>query len=130
MSPGHGIHPIAIRGSRPGWKAVPWIARPTSAGTIPHGAHGLRPVIRMAHREFTDAAGVLWAVWDVQPSISTDGVSAPGILLGEDAAQGWLAFQSPTERRRFYMPPANWETFTDAQLAKLLHHAVRAGPTR
>ncbi|HLM68998.1 MAG TPA: hypothetical protein VK358_15775 [Longimicrobium sp.] len=84
----------------------------------------------MAHREFTDADGVLWAVWDVQPSISTDGVSAPGILLGEDAVQGWLAFQSPTERRRFYMPPPGWETFTDAQLIKLCHHAVLVSPAR
>lgn len=78
----------------------------------------------MAHREFTDADGVLWAVWDVRPSISTDGVSAPGTLLGEDAAGGWLAFQCPRERRRFYMPPEGWETFTDTQLARLCRHAV------
>jgi hypothetical protein len=97
---------------------------------IPDGAHGLRPPNRMAHREFTDADGLHWAVWDVQPSISTDGVSAPGMLLGEDASQGWLAFQCAGERRRFYMPPAGWETFTDAQLAKLCHHAVKVGPSR
>jgi hypothetical protein len=84
----------------------------------------------MAHREFTDENGRRWAVWDVRPSISTDGVSAPGMLLGEDAVGGWLAFQCPTERRRFYMPPEGWETFTDAQLAKLCHHAVPVAASR
>jgi hypothetical protein len=97
---------------------------------IPDGAHRLRAVPVMAHREFTDADGLQWAVWDVRPSISTDGVSAPGVLLGEDAAQGWLAFQCPNERRRFYMPPDGWENFTDEQLARLCRHAVRVGPSR
>jgi hypothetical protein len=84
----------------------------------------------MAHREFTDSAGRRWEAWDVKPSISVDGVSAPGKLLGEDAGQGWLAFQSGKERRRFYMPPDDWETFTDAQLSLLLHHAVPLPPPK
>jgi hypothetical protein len=84
----------------------------------------------MAHREFTDREGLRWEVWEVQPSISTDGVSAPGLLLGEDAARGWLAFQCPGQRRRFYMPPDGWESFTDTQLSILLHHAVPVAPTR
>jgi hypothetical protein len=78
----------------------------------------------MAHLEFSDAAGRLWEVWDVRPSISVDGTSPPGRLLGEDAEQGWLAFQSGSERRRFYRPPDDWEHFNDAQLSLLLHHAV------
>lgn len=84
----------------------------------------------MAHREFTDADGVQWAVWDVRPSISTDGVSAPGNLLGEDASHGWLAFQCTRERRRFYMPPDDWERFTDEQLARLCRHAVPVAAPR
>ena len=79
----------------------------------------------MAHREFTDADGLLWSVWNVQPSIRTDGGSLPGTLLSEEAAGGWLAFQCPGHRRRFYMPPSDWDSLSDAQLAKLCHHAVR-----
>ena len=84
----------------------------------------------MAHREFTDGDGQHWEVWEVRPSISTDGVSAPGILLGEDASRGWLAFQCPRERRRFYMPPEDWESFTEAQLSILCRHAVPVPPAR
>jgi hypothetical protein len=84
----------------------------------------------MAHREFTDGDGQRWEVWEVRPSISMDGVSAPGVLLGEDAMNGWLAFQCPRERRRFYMPPEGWEHFTDEQLARLCRHAVPVPPPR
>lgn len=84
----------------------------------------------MAHRVFTDPDGLRWEVWEVRPSISTDGVSAPGSLLGEDAVQGWLAFQCPSQRRRFYMPPQDWESFTEAQLCILCRHAVPVTPTR
>lgn len=78
----------------------------------------------MSHREFSDTTGRRWAVWDVLPSISVDGRASPGALLAEEAGQGWLAFQSGSERRRFYMPPRGWENFSDAQLALLLHDAV------
>ena len=84
----------------------------------------------MAHRSFTDASGIRWEVWDVHPSLSVDGVSAAGSLLSEEAAGGWLAFQSATEKRRFYAPPEGWDEFTDEQLARLCYHAVSAGPTR
>ena len=84
----------------------------------------------MAHRSFVDASGIGWEVWDVRPSVSVDGVSAPGSLLSEDAAEGWLAFRAPHERRRFYRPPEGWEDFTDEQLAILLHHAVPVAPNQ
>ena len=90
----------------------------------------MRGAANMAHREFTDREGQRWEVWEVQPSISTDGVSAPGLLLGEDAARGWLAFQSARERRRFYMPPEGWESFSEEQLSILCHHAVPVPPAR
>lgn len=83
----------------------------------------------MAHREFQDSAGLRWAVWDVYPSLSVDG-GKPGRLLGEDASEGWLTFQCPSERRRFYMPPEEWETFTDEQPALLSRHAVPVPPAR
>jgi hypothetical protein len=97
-----------------------------------HGARGagFAQLFRMAHRIFTDASGVEWEVWDVHPSLSVDGVSAAGTLLSEEAAGGWLAFKCAQEKRRFYSPPEGWEELTDAQLAKLCHHAVVATPSR
>jgi hypothetical protein len=77
----------------------------------------------MAHREFRDAQGTRWEVWDVFPTTSiSGGVSS----LSEDAAEGWLAFQCAREKRRFHRPPPGWDTLTDAQLAFLCAHAVPA----
>lgn len=75
-------------------------------------------------RMFRDRAGTEWTVWLVRPSVSVDGLSPPGSLLSEDAARGWLAFESAEGRRRFYQHPPDWMELTDAQLAFLLEHAV------
>jgi len=77
----------------------------------------------MAHREFRDARGKRWEVWDVFPSQTISGQD-PGTLLNEDAARGWLAFRSGQERRRFFGPPPDWDSLSDEQLALLCHHAT------
>lgn len=79
----------------------------------------------MAHRDFRDPDGRRWEVWDVYPTTGISG-HAPNMLLSEDTAEGWLTFQSGREKRRFYRPPPDWETMTDAQLAILCKHAVQA----
>jgi hypothetical protein len=77
-------------------------------------------------RTFIDRNGVSWQVWRVTPSVRLDGSSPPGAYLPEEAASGWLAFETPAgERRRFYAPPDDWEDLTDAELGVLCHHAVR-----
>ena len=63
----------------------------------------------LAHRVSSDAAGRRCHVWEVYPSISVDGTSPPGSLLNEDAAHGWLAFQSGNLRRRFSLT-LNWRS--------------------
>jgi len=77
----------------------------------------------MAMREFRDATGKRWQVWDVFPTVSISGAGSAA-HLNEDAAEGWLAFQSGNEKRRFFRPPGDWETFTDEQLAILCKHAT------
>jgi hypothetical protein len=61
----------------------------------------------MAFREFTDSTGVVWQVWDV----TVDQIHP--VTRGEDfmadMQDGWLAFESPTEKRRMAAPyPSDW----------------------
>lgn len=74
-------------------------------------------------REFTDSGNVEWRVWDVTPA------HLHPVTRGEDylgnLQDGWLAFQSEYENRRLEAPyPANWETFSLAQLEELCHLAT------
>ena len=77
----------------------------------------------MAMREFKEPSGKRWTVWNVFPTVAVSGQDAAA-LLNEDAAEGWLAFQSGREKRRFFRPPSDWESFTDEQLAFLCQHAT------
>lgn len=89
---------------------------------------GCTQIVAMAHRIYTDSAGIRWEVWDVRPSVSLDGVSPPGSLLSEEAAEGWLTFQASHQRRRFYMVPEGWDQFTDSEMELLCKHAVPVSP--
>jgi hypothetical protein len=79
-------------------------------------------------RTFRDIDGTAWTVWPVFPSVSIDGTSAPGSLLSDDAAGGWLTFESPQGKRRFYQPPPELDELTHAELALLCRHAVAVIP--
>jgi len=77
-------------------------------------------------REFTDSRGVEWRVWDVTP------VHMHPITRGEDYMEklqdGWLAFESTSEKRRLAAPyPADWQSFP---LPKLEELCRRASPVR
>jgi len=70
----------------------------------------------MALREVIDGRGTEWVVFAVQPSIAgrtTGGTRA-------ELAQGWLCFQSATERRRLPGVPAGWDAMDDGALLALL----------
>jgi hypothetical protein len=76
----------------------------------------------MAVREFTDRRGVDWRVWDVTPT------HMHPITRGEDymanLQDGWLVFESGTEKRRLEAPyPAEWLTFGIPQLEELCRRA-------
>jgi hypothetical protein len=83
----------------------------------------------MAHREFRDEHGVRWEVWDTYPTLKIFGDAAAGVHLHEDAAGGWLTFQSARERRRFYQVPDGWESLPDDELRRLCRHAVHVETT-
>ena len=83
----------------------------------------------MASREFTDRSGVVWRVWDVHPTSlhpSTRGEDYMG-----EFADGWLAFESPRERRRFPAPyPSRWMEFDLPALETLCKGARPVSPRR
>ncbi len=70
----------------------------------------------MAYREFTDAASVLWRVWDTFPKR----VAA----VRPQYSQGWIGFECQTERRRLAPIPKDWESATEDELWVYLSHAV------
>lgn len=64
-------------------------------------------------RQFADAAGVEWQVFEVRRTSETDGAVTPG------RERGWLAFASAVERRRLAPIPPNWESVAEEGLADL-----------
>lgn len=68
----------------------------------------------MALREFVDAQGRQWRVWETVPR------RAAG--LGE-FRDGWLTFDDGAERRRLAPVPEDWPDFTDERLALLVRIA-------
>jgi hypothetical protein len=104
----------------------------------------------MPHRVFMDSHGVVWAVWEVEPSraerrgIDPDSEEkqyqgperrqfddpTPRARLSADFAHGWLAFESRVEKRRLAPVPDGWELLSDAALEELLNEARSAGKPR
>jgi hypothetical protein len=82
----------------------------------------------MAVRDFVDANGVSWRVWPVTPEALQPRTAAED-YLGE-YSEGWLCFESPSERRRLAGFPRNWETLSDRELSTLLNAAVPVPPRK
>jgi hypothetical protein len=100
----------------------------------------------VAKRQFTTDDGVAWIVWDVHPedlgrlaydrrtaSPSSDGgARADRVsrrsdrLVHPELQQGWLCFQSVTEKRRLSPIPPGWHELPDAALRGMLSDAVPA----
>lgn len=103
----------------------------------------------MALRAF-QRAGVLWQVWSVIPGTRQDSERRRGLdrrspepifryrgperrkalerrriagAVSAGFAAGWLVFQAPAERRRLAPIPANWETCSADELARLCERA-------
>lgn len=79
-------------------------------------------------RAFTDSTGLEWRVWDVLPTtaVSDAAVAAlTGSLQHTAFANGWLCFESVSEKRRLAPIPQGWE-FNDPQLLEQLRQ--RATP--
>jgi hypothetical protein len=76
----------------------------------------------MSVREFTDSDNVVWRVWDVTTA-QMHPVTKNEDFMG-DLADGWLAFESPSEKRRLAAPyPAEWATMSIQDLEALCRQA-------
>jgi hypothetical protein len=69
-----------------------------------------------SHREFLDADGQRWEVWETHPR----NVQRVRPALCE----GWLAFESAKEKRRLAPIPDDWKTGSDEELANLCARAT------
>lgn len=67
------------------------------------------------HRQFVDEQGVRWDAFAVMPTSD-----APSLTrLPEQFQQGWLCFDSATEKRRLGPIPEHWESASDDELRRL-----------
>lgn len=72
-------------------------------------------------RQIRDDAGVEWMVYEVNPAA---GAWRSIESLPEGYRNGWLCFESPTEKRRLTPLPLGWQELPIEQLAGLLGTAV------
>jgi hypothetical protein len=96
--------------------------------------------VPMPHRQFVDADGLQWEVWEVQPMLIErrripDRRRAPRAepdrrspwtnrpTLPRMMRHGWLAFQCVFERRRVTPFPDDWMELDDPALRTLLRQA-------
>jgi hypothetical protein len=76
----------------------------------------------MSVREFTDSRNVVWRVWDVTTA-QMHPVTKNEEFMG-DLADGWLAFESASEKRRLAAPyPTNWASMSIPELEGLCQKA-------
>ena len=79
-----------------------------------------------SHRTFTDARGIWWDVFAVYP----DARQAPHSSLKGTFQQGWLCFDSGTEKRRLSPIPDDWRTVAEQDLEELAKRAKLASSRR
>lgn len=72
----------------------------------------------MAVRDFVDAAGVVWRVWETRPTSRA--------TLNSGYENGWLTFESSGSLRRLTPIPPEWERFSERQLEQLCAAATGA----
>ena len=68
-------------------------------------------------REIRDAAGVDWMVYEVRRH---DRLPKSGPELPESMQNGWLCFESASEKRRLTPTPTGWQGLPEDELGKLL----------
>jgi hypothetical protein len=72
----------------------------------------------MAVREFTDSKGIEWRAWDVTPEHLHPAPRTADFM--SNLQDGWLAFESATEKRRMSAPyPADWTSYRIPDLEAL-----------
>lgn len=82
----------------------------------------------MPLRDFRDSQGTQWTVWSVAPSFTL--LPSVAGAEGQPLDQGWLCFESDTEKRRLAPVPEQWEKLDAGALGELLaraHPVARRG---
>jgi hypothetical protein len=81
-------------------------------------------------RFLTDADGAEWTIWEVKPRLQSASVPLITSLppLADELRDGWLTFQSETERRRVAPVPAGWNAMSDAALLQILRDVSSQPP--
>ena len=72
----------------------------------------------MPERTFQDSSGTEWLVYDCAPAAGMERGFAP------ELKDGWLCFQSATEKRRLGKYPKEWEQYSPKHLEMLLREAT------
>jgi hypothetical protein len=72
-----------------------------------------------AHRMFDDEGGVRWDAFAVLPTADPRGLAR----LPEQYQQGWLCFESATDKRRLGPIPARWQSASDEELRRFRNAA-------
>lgn len=79
-------------------------------------------------RGFTDSTGVEWRVWEVFPTIAGSETSTQthsrSSLKNTEFANGWLCFESVSEKRRLAPIPPGWELREPHTLEELRNRAT------
>lgn len=70
----------------------------------------------MAARSFSDPDGRVWQAWHVDPSDHVDWPERARRHLPANMAEGWLCFESGTEKRRLRPVPAGWASGSEDDL--------------
>lgn len=78
----------------------------------------------MGYTEFTDRTGRSWKVWHTVPRLADLFTS-----LAPDLKEGWLTFESESEKRRLAPVPAEWESLPPSRLEVLCRMAKPAPPS-
>ena len=74
-------------------------------------------------RNFRDASGDDWTVFEVRRHVSTKGEWS---YLPNGYSNGWLCFENATSKRRLVRYPERWREFNDGELENLLAEAQPA----
>ena len=79
-------------------------------------------------RGFTDSTGMEWRVWEVYPSGNPDEGVAEALshssLKNTAFANGWLCFESTSQKRRLAPIPEGWELHDPPVLEELRDQAT------
>jgi hypothetical protein len=85
----------------------------------PHTALVEKVDLGASHRQFVDTDGQRWDVWETHPRQETE-----LRRVAPELTDGWLAFESETEKRRLVPIPDDWMALSDGELAALCARAA------